>query len=79
MNKKIEVNEKTFIDLVKDVKEIKAWALGDEYHPEGITHQVKKNTDCIQKMKRKQTGLFAIIGGAWTALTVAISLLLSKS
>ena len=79
MNKKIEVNEETFITLVEDVKEIKNWALGSEYHPGGVSKQVKDNTECIQKIKRKQTGFFAIIGGAWTALTIAISLLISKS
>ncbi len=77
MNKKIEVNEETFIDLVEDIKEIKGCLKGDEYHPEGMVHQVQKNTECINKMKRRQTGFFAIIGGAWTAFTVVISLLIA--
>ncbi len=75
---KLEVNESTFIGLVEDVKEIKAVLKGDEYHPEGMVHQVKKNTDCVQKLKRRQNGFFAIIGGAWTAFTVAISLLIKN-
>lgn len=79
MNKKIEVNEATFIALVEDIKEIKGCLKGDEYHPEGVVQQVKTNTDCIQKMKRKQTGFFAVIGGAWTAFTIAISFLISKN
>ena len=79
MNKKIEVNEATFITLVEDIKEIKGCLKGDEYHPEGVVHQVKKNTDCIQKVKRKQTGFFAMIGGAWTIFTLGIAYLLSKN
>jgi len=77
MNKNIEVNEESFIDLVKNIREIRTCLLGDEYHPDGLVHQVKQNTDCINKVKRKQMGFFAIIGGAWTAFTIGISLLIS--
>jgi len=75
---KIEVNEGTFVALVEDIKEIKGCLLGDEYHPEGMVHKVKKNTECIQKVKKRQNRFFAIVGGAWTAFVVALSLLISK-
>lgn len=78
MNKKIEVNEETFRTLVEDVKDIRDWALGDKYHPGGISQQVQKNTDCVQKLRTRQTGFFAIIGGAWTAFTIGISLLIAN-
>jgi len=77
--KKIEVNEETFIILVEDVKEIKGCLLGDEYHPDGIVEQVKKNTECIQKLKRRQNKFFAIIGGAWTVFMLGISYLISNA
>ncbi len=77
--KKIEVNEETFVILVEDIKEIKSCLLGDEYHPDGVVHQVKKNTECVQRLKRKQTGFFAIIGGAWTVFTLGIAYLISKN
>lgn len=78
MSKKIEINEKTIITLVDDVKEIKTCLLGDEYHPEGMVHIVRKNTECIQRVKRKQMGFFAIIGAAWTSLTIFLSLWFNK-
>ena len=34
-----------------DITEIKTCLLGDEYHQEGLIHDVKKNTDCIQNIK----------------------------
>jgi len=77
MNKKIEVNEATFIALVEDVKIIKTWVTGDNFHPDGAVQQIRRNTECIQKLKRKQMGFFAIVGGAWTAFTIGISLLIS--
>lgn len=78
MNKKIEVNEATFITLVEDIKEIKGCLKGDQYHKEGYVQKVDKNTECIQEMKRKQTGFFAIIGGAWTVFTVGLALLIAN-
>lgn len=78
MNKKIEVNEATFITLVEDIKEIKGCLKGDEYHPKGVIHDVKNNTDCIQKVKRRQTRFFAIIGGAWTVFILVFAYLISK-
>jgi len=79
MDKKIIVDEESFITLVEDVRIIKAWVTGDNFHPNGAVQQIRKNAKCIQKLKRQQTGFFAVIGGAWTAFTVAISLLISKS
>ena len=79
MNKTIEVNEETFITLVEDIKEIKGCLKGDEYHPEGMVDQVNKNTECVQRLKRRQTAFFAIIGGAWTIFTIVFSLWISKS
>lgn len=76
---KIEVNESTFISLVEDVREIKGCLLGDEYHPEGMVHKVKENTECIQKLKRRQNKFFAIVGGAWTVFILGITYLFSKS
>ena len=79
MNKKIEVNEATFVTLVEDIKEIKGCLKGDQYHKEGYVQKVDKNTECIRKLKRRQTGFFAMIGGAWTIFTLGIAYLLSKN
>lgn len=79
MNKKIEVNEETFIILVGDIREIKAVIKGDEYHPNGMVHQMKENTKNIEKLKRRQTGFFAMIGGAWTVFTLSFAYLISKN
>jgi len=79
---KLEVNESTFIGLVEDVKEIKAVLKGDEYHPEGMVHQVKKNTDCINKVKRDQAKREGIVGVIILflagAVTTIINLILGK-
>ena len=79
MNKKIEVNEATFVILVEDIKEIKGCLKGDQYHKEGYVQKVDKNTECIQKLKRRQTGFLSIISGAWTIFTLGIAYLISKN
>ena len=35
----------------KDIVEIKTCLLGDEYHPDGVITDVKRNSDCIQNIK----------------------------
>ncbi len=62
-----------------DITEIKTCLLGDEYHKEGYVQKVDKNTECIRKLKRRQTGFFAMIGGAWTIFTLGIAYLISKN
>jgi hypothetical protein len=62
----------------KDIDEIKKCLKGDDYHPEGLLHQVEQNRKCIDDIKRnrlpalekeleKRTG---IIGGIIGFVTV---------
>jgi len=73
VNKIIEGQKKIF----KKVESIDVCLKGDEYHPEGgLINKVATNTRCISEVKKKQNKFFAIIGGAWTALTIGLSLFL---
>ena len=62
----------------KDITDIKKCLQGDDYHPEGLVHQVNNNKSCIDDIKRnripkvekeleKRTG---IIGGIVAFITV---------
>jgi hypothetical protein len=71
VNKIIESQKKIF----KKVESIDICLKGDEYHPNGgLVNKVARNTKCISDVKKKQNRFFAVIGGAWTALTIGISI-----
>lgn len=71
VNKIIESQKKIF----KKVESIDICLTGNEYHPDGgLVNKVARNTKCISEVKKRQNKFFAIIGGAWTALTILISL-----
>lgn len=71
VNKIIESQKKIFIK----VESIDICLKGDEYHPDGgLVNKVAKNTKCISDIKKKQNRFFAVIGGAWTAFTIGLSL-----